>query len=430
MVKTFSTFGSCSSRNIFASAVNENYKKFFKICLSLENVSLISLMSNPVDFDSKLINATNPYTNFCVKHDLIKTEYLDFLKNNSPDYLVLDTYCDVLDGIIEIDENRIITNSRRLIYTDINNLFENKKRYSIKTDFNKYMDLWAKACESFFKFIEKTKIKVILNCSRAVYQYFSHSENKITGSRKLRDEVPEWHNYYRDILDHHILKNYDVLVLPFDYTTLSNENHVWGLHPTHYEPRFYTEKTMQLNDIIELDELSDYSNKFYIKLRETLRKNLVFQIEQNIQTNSKNNIIDYLALEKYLTCRIDMKNEGIDSNSIEILDISDDNAQYNFPQWFSDDNGKGMSIHSKQGKLNIKIRIINEGKLFIRFMGMDIKNENGKRVPIFIRYTNIFINGEKINNDEKTVWHDSSFIFRKNVKNFEIINIEASWKMF
>ena len=150
MVKTFSTFGSCSSRNIFASAVSENYKKFFKICLSLENVSLISLMSNPVDFDSKLINATNPYTNFCVKHDLIKTEYLDFLKNNSPDYLVLDTYCDVLDGIIEIDENRIITNSRRLIYTDINNLFENKKRYSIKTDFNKYMDLWAKACESFF----------------------------------------------------------------------------------------------------------------------------------------------------------------------------------------------------------------------------------------------------------------------------------------
>ena len=61
---------------------------------------------------------------------------------------------------------------------------------------------------------------------------------------------------------------------------------------------------------------------------------------------------------------------------------------------------------------------------------MDIKNENGKRVPIFIRYTNIFINGEKINNDEKTVWHDSSFIFRKNVKNFEIINIEVSWKMF
>lgn len=59
MVVEISTLGSCASRNIFNSQLNENYKSYFHINHSIEVVTLISLMSNPIEYDDKLINSDN-----------------------------------------------------------------------------------------------------------------------------------------------------------------------------------------------------------------------------------------------------------------------------------------------------------------------------------------------------------------------------------
>lgn len=433
MVKEFSTFGSCSSRNIFTDALNYGYKNFFHINFSLESVTLISLMSNPISFDSSLINSTKEYDNYCVFHDFTKTTFLDFIKNNNVDYLIIDTFFDVLYDIIVVDKNTFISDSERLMHTDLAKLYKDHTRINIVDNFDKFMDMWTTACDSFFKYVDSCDdIQVILNCSRPVYKYYSLSEKGIVSSSTLQNRVPIYHNYFRDILDTYILENYDVYVLPFDDSIVADENHVFGLHPTHYEPRYYKEKTKQINNIINLNENKIHSQEDNLKKRALFRKKLIHKFNENkfLEIQYKKNIGFYESIFKYLTSRIDIKNEGSESNSLRIVEISDKYASFSFPKWFCDGKGEGMSIHSKSGQLFFKIKCINDGSLFIRFMGVDMRDDEGKRLPIYIKFKDITINDEKINKHDEIVCHDKSIIYRKNVKNLEIITINATWVMF
>ena len=90
-ITEFSTFGSCSSRNIFNSKINKDYKKYFKINKSVEASTLISLMSTPIEVDEKLLKSNNKYDTICVKDDLSK-DFLNFIKKDYVDYIILDTF--------------------------------------------------------------------------------------------------------------------------------------------------------------------------------------------------------------------------------------------------------------------------------------------------------------------------------------------------
>ena len=92
------------------------------------------------------------------------------------------------------------------------------------------------------------KIKVILNLSRSVFKYQDENGN-IVESEKLKDK--DEFNKYRKILDLYILENYDVDVLPFNKNILADKNHIFGFQESHYESKYYKEKTRQLNEIIQ-----------------------------------------------------------------------------------------------------------------------------------------------------------------------------------
>ena len=49
-------------------------------------------------------------------------------------------------------------------------------------------------------------------------------------------------------------------------------------------------------------------------------------------------------LIKYVTARIDIKNVGNEDNSIEVINNSDLDAKVNFPEWFKDETGSGLTI--------------------------------------------------------------------------------------
>ena len=80
MATQFATLGSCSSRNIFYSKINENYKSYFRINRSIEFVNMISLMSKPVEYDKESFLSENAFDNY-IKEDLEKS-YLNFLKDD------------------------------------------------------------------------------------------------------------------------------------------------------------------------------------------------------------------------------------------------------------------------------------------------------------------------------------------------------------
>lgn len=59
----------------------------------------------------------------------------------------------------------------------------------------------------------------------------------------------ENHNKYRRLVDKLIMDNFDVDILPFDYTTLISEKYPWGCLPYHFNYSFLKEKTEQINKI-------------------------------------------------------------------------------------------------------------------------------------------------------------------------------------
>lgn len=425
MVMEFSTFGSCSSRNIFNSQINEDYKNFFHINESVESVTLISLMSNPIEYDYNLINSSHPYDNKCVRQDLSKS-YLNFLKQNRIDYLIIDTYFDVVYGIYILDNNHIFSDSIRLRHMDLNDEVNSLPKLDIVNNFDEYMELWISACNRFFKFMADycKNTTIILNCARSVYRYWDNGKLIVDENLKKNEYV----NKYRDILDTYILKNYDVEVLPFDVNTLADKNHIFGLHQSHYDQNYYSEKKRQLNDIIHRNLSVIYEDKFNKELRYFKRKVLIDDFNFNsIEIINGNSNINVKKLIKYITARIDIKNIGVETNDIEIIENSDMDSTINKPKWFKNETGIGTEIQSKQGNLYLKIRCINDGKLNIKIRGMDFRDKIGKRLPIFIKYTKFIINNENIIDDPITVHHDNSFSWDVEVNNSEILEIFFEW---
>ena len=77
--------------------------------------------------------------------------------------------------------------------------------------------------------------------------------------------------------------------------------------------------------------------------------------------------------------------------------------------------------------MNIKLKCMGTGKLTFRFRAMDFKDDNGKRIPIYINYTKIKINNEDIIKQNTPTWHDAPIIYQKDIINEEIVNLEIEF---
>ena len=129
---------------------------------------------------------------------------------------------------------------------------------------------------------------------------------------------------------------------------------------------------------------------------------------------------------KYNTARIDIKNEGNPGNHIELIENSDKNSLISFPEWFNK-NGKGLIITSEKQNLTLKIKCVGNGELKIWLRGIDFKDKNKNRLPIYINYTHMSINNQNILKTSKTVCHDAPFKIIRTVTNNDILILKLSW---
>ena len=134
-------------------------------------------------------------------------------------------------------------------------------------------------------------------------------------------------------------------------------------------------------------------------------------------------------LLKYGTARIDIKNSGTEFNSIEIIENDDVNSHESQPKWLSNDKGSGLIINSYRGSLNLKIKCIQKGLLTIRLRGLDVRDKNGNRFPIYIDYVTFSVNNVEQTN-HKLVCHDKPFTFRKEVEDNEVVDLHIEWMPF
>lgn len=433
----FSTFGSCSSRNIFNSEINKDYKKYFQINKSVEASTLISLMSDPIPFDANLINSPEKYDNICVLDDLTKN-YLEFAKKDLVDYIILDTFFDVTSNIILYDENKFISSHGRLKRTDLYFFMRNKRSINIFNNFHEYYELWKKSCDKFFNFIYEycTKTKIILNCSRLVYTLIDNNGNisKNTEFERLAHKI----NPFLNLLDQYILENFDVNTLRFNPDTYLDSNHRFGPHPIHFVEKFYLDKNQQLLEIIN-NNLSGFDNqnaKEFRKVKKeeqlnefTFEKLSFDHLEKIEKARTKLNDDIETRINNYNTARIDVKNYNMTNNhqnNVEIYNYSDFNLLYHYPDWFKDQRGNGLIINSQKNFLKFNLKMKGNGELIISLKSNDHRL-NGKRIPIYITYTRFSINDENIVSNPIMTDHDHPFTYKLNVEDNQEIEIYLEW---
>ena len=214
MVSKFTVFGSCTCRDVFYSEINKNYKDFFEIGPTGIRLSFISIMQEPVKFDEKDIDIfpkTGKNINFTawIKKDFKKT-FLEDLKRENFEYLLMDTYYDTNFGIVDIGNNRYVTNNIRLDETAFYEKLEHKRVLTIYDNTEEYFEIWKRHCDMFFEFLKENcpDTKIILNPSRHVYRKMDE-DGSIIESDRFKRECKKF-NQYRDLLDEYIIKNFDV----------------------------------------------------------------------------------------------------------------------------------------------------------------------------------------------------------------------------
>ena len=277
MVSKFTVFGSCTCRDVFYSGLNKNYKDFFEIGPTGIRLSFISIMQEPVEYEEKDIEIfpkTPKNINFTIwiKKDFEKT-FLKDLKNENFEYLLMDTYYDTNFGIVDIGNNRYVTNNIRLDETAFYENLEYKKVLTIYDNTEEYFEIWKRHCDMFFEFLKENcpKTRIILNPSRHVYRKLSE-DGTIIESDRFKRECDKF-NKFRDLLDEYIIRNFDVDVLYFDEDTVASENHFWGCSSLHYAPQYFEGINDQLNLIIEREKIND--DKANEELRKEKRERLL-----------------------------------------------------------------------------------------------------------------------------------------------------------
>lgn len=133
-------------------------------------------------------------------------------------------------------------------------------------------------------------------------------------------------------------------------------------------------------------------------------------------------------LNKYNTARIDIKNYGVESNTIKIIDISDNLSNISYPKWFKNSEGSGVVIQSMKNFLNIKLKCIGEGNIVFRLRGVDARINGNDRFPVYINYGKFAVNGIDIFNENKIVWHDKPYVFELSCDDGEIFELSIGWK--
>ena len=151
----------------------------------------------------------------------------------------------------------------------------------------------------------------------------------------------------------------------------------------------------------------------------------------NNQGNDTNIVVEN-KLSKYNTARIDIKNHGYDKykpNTVKITNIFGEIINYEYPEWFEDDNGKGLVIQSKNNALQLDLKCVGDGELRIWLKGEDIRLHD-ENIPIYINYIKFLIDGDNIINENKITCHDKPYVYKLNVKDSQKISLYLEWLPF
>ena len=235
--------------------------------------------------------------------------------------------------------------------------------------------------------------------------WIDYTSCKVNGKNILNDSiVSAWHD---KSIKHEInVKDNDEITLEVS----------WIMHNySENEIKDYMDVIFK-DSTISAEEKSKFAKKLKTKIRKKLESNLKYELKKIISTLQ--------------IARIDIKNFGKENNAVKVTQLGNNNAKIWDPKWFKNGQGQGTQIEIADRRAIFKIKCVNDGKLQISLRGVDRRNNEGKRYPIWIDYTSCKVNGKNIlNASVVSAWHDKSIKHEINVKNNDEILLEIKWKI-
>ena len=281
MTTKFGVFGCCTSRDLFFSKINPNYKSYFQLINAAVRNSVISIMSSPMEYNEESIkifpeNKDNVYRTRLIKEDFEKV-FLKNIKNNPPEYLIFDTYFDAKWGVIDLGDKYITNNLWDLPNTKFYKDLSEVKTLTFKNDSNKFFRLWKESFDSFFNFLDINcpDLKLIINPIKNVC-HVRGKDGSIEINEILKNSFTN-ENEYMEKFNRYICQNYDIEILNFDDNTLASNSHQWGLNSVHFESNYYLNTTNQLNDLIERNDKLGFNSNINKEFRELKRNNYLYK---------------------------------------------------------------------------------------------------------------------------------------------------------
>jgi len=212
---------------------------------------------------------------------------------------------------------------------------------------------------------------------------------------------------------------------------------IYGLFTAHFDEEFYRyaefyhdsrpfERVRLLYAVVGVTKVLEnveISQRNYPKYQDMKRF-----IEQDFATiHDDAKIISKFS--RYFTSRIDIKfipktAEG----DFQILYASDDRAAITKPGWFQQ-GGIGYQIQSYTGKLELITKATTDGQIRLFLLGLDVRDpkDNSKRIPYWIDYTKLTVNGKVIFDSITPAWHNKLYRYNMDVKAGEEIKIQVEW---
>ena len=138
---------------------------------------------------------------------------------------------------------------------------------------------------------------------------------------------------------------------------------------------------------------------------------------------------NYVQTIRELTARIDIQLIPKTGNGdFQILSLSDDKANVMKPKWLNKD-AVGYMITSYTGKLELIAKVSTDGQIQLNLRGVYVGNpeDKTKRIPYWIDYTKLTVNGQTIVDTLTPAWHNKPYKYNIEVTADEEITLQIEW---
>lgn len=232
--------------------------------------------------------------------------------------------------------------------------------------------------------------------------------------------IPHWVDYTKLIINGQVI--FDKL-MP-----------VWHDKPYTYnlDLKAGGEIKIQAEWIPHMDHSVDVSTDVEELQEEVAEKDILISELQNALDNEKKihskEIELFRKFSEHFTARVDVKLIPNGEGKLQIISVSDAKATTRRAGWLPK-NQSGYFIHSYVGQLDIVTKPTADGQIDLVLRGVDIRDPSNrsKKIPYWIDYTKLVVNGEIIFNKLTSVWHDKPFRYNLDAKAGEEIKIQTEW---